>query len=122
MSVNNELAHYGVKGMRWGVRRNKTSGDSKTKSSTEKSKILQNKIAKTALYTVGTVAVSYAGVKFATSPKVRSAIGKAMDRVGKLKVSEARKTADSLSGIYSKKLGREFTVAEAIARGLTDLI
>lgn len=122
MSVDKELAHYGVKGMRWGVRKNKTSGDSKSKSPTEKPNSRKAKVARTALYTVGTVAVSYAGMKFATSPKVRSAVGKAIDRVGKRKISEVRKTADSLSGIYSKKLGREFTVAEAVARGLTDLI
>lgn len=121
---HNELYHHGIKGQKWGVRRTPEQLGHRKKSETDKSttKEKAKKVAKVGAYVAGTVAVSYAGVKFATSPKVRNAVGKAMDKIGKKKVKETAKSMDSLSGIYSKKLGREFTVAEAIDAGLSDLL
>lgn len=128
-----ELKHHGIIGMRWGVRRSraqlekirssfskrKSSDDSEENSTTDSKK---KRIVKAGAYTLGTVAVSYAGVKFATSPKTRQAVGKVMDRFGKTKVKDCAKSVHSLSGIYSKQLGRELTVGEAIAKGLIDNI
>ena len=128
-----ELKHHGIIGMRWGVRRSKaqldrirsssynrkSSGDSEENSTIDSKK---KRIAKAGAYALGTVAVSYAGVKFATSPKARATVGKVVDRFGKTKVKDCAKSAHSLSGIYSKQLGRELTVGEAVAKGLMDNI
>ena len=126
----NELTHHGIKGQKWGVRRYRNSdgsltpagkkryrSDSKTESSGR-----AKKIAKAVGNTAAGLAIGYAGMKFSTNPKVVSAVGKAMDKIGSLKVKDVAQTMDSMTDLYSKTLGRNFTVAEAIAAGLSDYI
>lgn len=125
-----ELYHHGIKGMKWGVRRYRNSDGSLTPAGKKRygseNKIEEpsrtKKVAKAAVNTAVGLGIGFAGAKIASNPKVIAAVGRAMDKIGKLKMKEVTKSMDSLSGIYSKKLGREFTIAEAIAEGLSDLI
>ena len=84
--LNNDfyLAHHGVKGMKWGVRK-KSSVSTKTKSDNQTDEALVVKKAKRkkaltiAGYTAATVAISVAGVYAVRSPKIRGLVGKGMD-------------------------------------------
>ena len=127
---NRTLTHHGIKGQKWGVRRYRNSDGSLTAAgkkryrsngkaeNTERAK----KIAKTIAGVAVGVGVSYAGAKFAASPSARAAAGKVIDKVSSLKAKDVTQTMDSVTDLYSKTLGRNFTVAEAIAAGLSDFI
>lgn len=89
-----ELMHYGVKGMKWGVRRkqkedrgssNTGQGHSQNNARNKKS---VPKYAKIAAFIAGTITVSYAGVKFSTDPHVRAAMGKVLQKIGDRKISD----------------------------------
>jgi hypothetical protein len=128
--METELHHHGIKGQKWGIRRYRSvdgrltpagkkrySSDNKVEN-TERAK----KIAKTIAGAAVGIGVSYAGAKFAASPAARTAVGKVLDKLGSMKVKDVKQNMDSLTDIYSKTLGRNFTVAEAIAEGLSDFI
>ena len=125
-----ELAHHGIKGMKWGVRRYRNHDGSLTPAGKKRyssdSKVEEPSRAKKVAKTVGAIAlgvsVSYAGAKFAASPAARAAGGKVIDKMGSMKVKDVKQSMDSVTDIYSKTLGRNFTVAEAIAEGLSDFI
>lgn len=127
---NSELTHHGIKGQRWGVRRYRNTDGSLTEAGKKRYNPDNNadepsrakKIAKTVGAAALGIGVSYAGAKFAASPTAREAVGRVIDKIGHLKVKEVAQTMDSLTDIYSKTLGRNFTVAEAIAEGLSDFI
>lgn len=127
---NNELTHHGIKGQKWGVRRYRNSDGSLTEAGKKRYNSSNNadepsrakKIAKTVGAAALGIGVSYAGAKFAASPTARAAVGRAIDKLGNMKVKDVKQSMDSLTDIYSKTLGRNFTVAEAIAEGLSDFI
>jgi len=127
---NKELTHHGIKGQKWGVRRYRNTDGSLTEAGKKRYNSDNNadepsrakKIAKTVGAAALGIGVSYAGAKFAASPTAREAVGRVIDKIGHLKVKEVAQTMDSLTDIYSKTLGRNFTVAEAIAEGLSDFI
>lgn len=127
---NNELTHHGIKGQKWGVRRYRNTDGSLTEAGKKRYNSNNNtdepsrvkKIAKTVGAAALGIGVSYAGAKFAASPTAREAVGRVIDKMGHLKVKEVAQTMDSVTDIYSKTLGRNFTVAEAIAEGLSDFI
>ena len=88
-----ELMHYGVKGMKWGVRRkqkedrgssNMGQGHSQNKAHNKKS---VPKYAKIAAAIAATIAVSYGGVKFSTNSHVLAAVDKALQKIGGRKIS-----------------------------------
>lgn len=128
--MSNELSHHGIKGQKWGIRRFRNTDGSLTpagkKRYSSENKTEEpsraKKVAKIAFNTALGLGIGYAGAKFSTNPKVVGAVGRAMDKIGSLRVKEVAQTMDSVTDIYSKTLGRNFTVAEAIAEGLSDFI
>ena len=90
---NNELYHYGVQGMKWGVRRYQNKDGSLTAAGKKRAKnpettARRKAIAKkVALGTLATVTVATAAVIAARNPAVRSA----MSKIGSKTVSSLKK-------------------------------
>ena len=106
----NELNHYGVKGMRWGVRRseNRSSGlHRKRKSSSKESAQRRKRIAQIAAGTAATVTVVAAAAIYLKNKKqvdsfVAKNAGKVLKTVADQKASKAVATAKKREA-YAKK-------------------
>lgn len=99
-----EVWHYGIKGMKWGVRRYQNEDGTLTPAG-KKRKIELSDNQKKAARILGIIAasalVSYAGYKFSTSPKVKSFIQKTI--VKKHVTVEDVLDDPAISTIFSKK-------------------
>ena len=116
------LYHYGIKGQKWGIRRHRnnheTSANSRNTVQKKDSRVNREKIERTvkiASAIAATAAISYAGLKFSTSPKVRSMVARALDKLSDKSVSEISSMSDVQ--IFSKSLGRMLTVEEMVDAG-----
>jgi len=130
--MDNELYHYGVKGMKWGVRK---KNDSPKKQSTTNDKpkrhlgiddrgnisLIKDKTSdkakklfaiKTAMWIGSMALTSYV----ATHPKVIEDGQKAVSSLLR-KPEKVEEAVSTDSGIYSKSLGRNLTVTEAFDLG-----
>lgn len=110
----NDVYHYGVPGMRWGVRKKRQGSTKKQGRQTSHKNVSRTRARLTSvpnmLLFTGSITIA---VWAKTHPK---SVAKGIEFVNRaLKTSE--KIADS-SGIFSKKLGRMLTIAEAEDLGL----
>lgn len=106
------IYHHGIKGQKWGIRRYQNSDGSLTPAGKKR----YEQIIKTTVAIGGTVAISYAGMKFATDPKIRSIAMKVINKLSNKSISEIS-NAGSYQ-VYSKSLGRMLTVEELVSAGL----
>lgn len=131
---NDHLKHYGVKGMKWGVIRNKTTSSTKHPDgkrhlgiddegnislirgkSTKKAKI--NFAIKSLVFLSTLSLVMYVQKHPSTIMRGRDSVNEMMKNFGNQKMKSVAKSVSD-SGIYSKKLGRMLSISEAIAVGL----
>ena len=85
------LAHYGVKGMKWGVRKEQTPS-----AISKKQGIKLTKKQKAAIgWTLAGVAISFAGAKLVNNDKFVSFVGKVVDKLN-------NKT-DSINDLYREE-------------------
>lgn len=68
------------------------------------------------MYGLSTVAISYAAYKFSTNSKVRNIVHKSLSKIGSERISDIQNFSNY--AIYSKKLGRNFTLEEMMDKGL----
>lgn len=119
MTPNDFIIHYGIKGMKWGIRRYQNEDGTLTPAG-KKRKIELSDNQKKAARILGIIAasalVSYASYKFSTSPEVKSFIQK--------NIVEKHVTVDDvldnpvISTIFSKKMNRYLSIDEAERLGL----
>ena len=76
------LAHHGVKGQKWGIRRYQNKDGSLTSEGKQRENSKKSglkTVAKIGLGVAGTALAAYGAYKLATNPKVRSAVQKGME-------------------------------------------
>lgn len=108
--MSNELNHYGVKGMRWGVRRseNRSSGSHRKRGTSSKESVQRRKrIAKIAAGTVATVTVVAATAVYLKNKKqvdrfIAKNAGKMLKSVSDQKAAKTLATAKKREA-YAKK-------------------
>ena len=129
--MSNELMHYGVKGMKWGVRKkdrpNKESSEpheklhlgidkhgdlslirGKTTSEAKKAFAIKS------LLFIGSIALT---TYLSTHPRTIENGRKKVDSLINNPSLAVKKSEPVMSGIFSKTLGRELTIAEALEAG-----
>lgn len=130
-----ELVHYGIKGMKWGVRRSPKQLGHETAKDSKKEKLhlgldkhgnltitrdkttKEAKIAfavRSAMFIASIALTAYVS----THPKAVENGKKRVDAILKNSKNLADATKPVSSGIFSKALGRELTIAEALDLGL----
>lgn len=131
MQNSNELMHYGVLGMKWGVRRGERSNnpqkrhlgiDKKGRINLVSEKTTKRNVAvfatKTALFAGGMSVAVYLSKHPRTVEKGMNAVSKALTKMGIKKVTQVASKASDGYGVYSKKLGRMLTMEELLEKGL----
>lgn len=91
MEYNPYLVHYGIKGMKWGVRRTDAqlarargkSGTSGSKSSDANTEKRRSAIKKAAAATAAVVTVAAAATIYAKNPKIQSTVNSVVSKAGK---------------------------------------
>ena len=83
-NYTDELYHFGVKGMKWGVRKKPEANNKDKKRLSDK----QKKVLKFVSVQIAGLAISYAGVKLSVNPKIRGVTGRILDKVGGKKIKK----------------------------------
>lgn len=109
--MSDYIYHHGVKGMKWGVRKDKKTSGKNTRSvktdkpevSDEKKKAARKKALKISGYVAATVAISAIGTAMTVSPKVRSLMGKGIEAI---KGKQDLKDDYNDGKLFNKKTGK----------------